>query len=116
GASAPVGFGGAGGAGVPSLAIANFTWDWIYSVYPAFDRIAPGVRAVIHTAYAQATRALRLPLHGGFAAMAAVTIDIPFIARRSTRDRAETRRAVGVNGGGRPVLLPSVGASAPALP
>ena len=30
-------------AGVPSLAIANFTWDWIYSIYSAFDRIAPDV-------------------------------------------------------------------------
>ena len=39
------------------------------------------------------TRALRLPLHDGFAPMAAVTIDIPLIARVSTRDRAETRRA-----------------------
>src|SRR5262249_47060685 len=112
----PLAFAAAARAGVPSLAIANFTWDWIYSVYPAFDRIAPGVRAVIYTAYAQATRALRLALQGGFAAMAAVTIDIPFIARRSTRDRAETRRAVGVNGDGRPVVLPSFGAYGTALP
>ena len=42
-----------------------------------------------------ATHALRLPLHGGFEPMAAVTRDIPFIARRSSRDPADTRRALG---------------------
>jgi len=111
----PLAFAAAARAGVPSLAIANFTWDWIYGAYPAFDRIAPDVRATIRTAYAQATRALRLPLHGGFDAMAAVTIDIPFIARRSTRDRADTRRAVGATGE-RPAVLPSFGAYGAALP
>src|SRR6185295_11235602 len=80
----PLAFAAAARAGIPSIAIANFTWDWIYSVYGAFDRIAPGAIATIRAAYAQATRALRLPLHGGFEAMAAVTSDIPFIARRST--------------------------------
>jgi len=111
----PLAFAAAARAGIPSIAIANFTWDWIYSVYGAFDRIAPGAIATIRAAYAQATRALRLPLHGGFEAMAAVTSDIPFIARRSTRDRDETRRAVGV-GGERPVVLPSFGAHGAALP
>jgi len=111
----PLAFAAAARAGIPSIAIANFTWDWIYSIYPAFDRLAPDVSAIIRGAYAQATRALRLPLHGGFDAMAAVTIDIPFIARRSTRDRAETRRAVGVDDH-RPVVLPSFGAYGVPLP
>ena len=30
-------------AGVPCVAIGNFTWDWIYEAYPAFDRLAPDV-------------------------------------------------------------------------
>jgi len=34
-------------------------------------------------------------MHGGFASMSRV-VDIPMIARRSTRGRAETRRAAGV--------------------
>src|SRR5262245_44141937 len=112
----PLAFAAAARAGIRSLAIANFTWDWIYSAYPAFNRIAPGVAATICSAYAQATGALRLPLHGGFDAMAAVTIDIPFIARRSTRDRAETRRAAGIVDDDRPVVLPSFGAYGTALP
>ena len=102
-------------AGVPSVAIANFTWDWIYSIYPAFDRVAPDVIPAIRRAYATATRALRLPLHGGFEPMAAVTRDIPFIARRSTRDPADTRRMLGLSGD-RPVVLPSFGGYGADLP
>ncbi len=37
----PLAFAAAVRAGVPSVAVGNFTWDWIYSVYPAFDRLAP---------------------------------------------------------------------------
>jgi hypothetical protein len=111
----PLAFAAASRAGMPSVAVGNFTWDWIYEEYPAFDRIAPAAVPTIRAAYAQATRALRLPLHGGFGPMARVTIDIPFIARRSTRDRAETRRAVGV-GDDRPVVLPSFGAYGTHLP
>ena len=102
-------------AGVPCLAIANFTWDWIYGIYPAFDRIAPEVIPAIRRAYAATTRALRLPLHGGFEPMTAVTRDIPFIARRSTRDPAETRRRLELTGD-RPVVLTSFGGYGADLP
>jgi UDP:flavonoid glycosyltransferase YjiC (YdhE family) len=102
-------------AGVPGLAIANFTWDWIYGIYPAFDRIAPDVITTIRHAYASTTRALRLPLHGGFEPMTAVVRDIPFIARRSTRDPVDTRRQLGI-GGDRPIVLTSFGAYGADLP
>jgi len=102
-------------AGVPSIALANFTWDWIYSIYSSFDRLAPDVVPAIRRAYAAATLALRLPLHGGFEPMSAVTRDIPFIARRSTRDPADTRRLLGLTGD-RPIVLPSFGGYAVDLP
>jgi L-arabinokinase len=111
----PLAFAAAARAGVPSLAIGNFTWDWIYSIYPAFDRLAPDAIPAIRRAYATATRALRLPLHGGFEPMAAVTRDIPFIARRSTRDAADTRRLLGLSGD-RPIVLPSFGGYGADLP
>ena len=111
----PLACAAAAAAGVPSLAIGNFTWDWIYSVYPAFDRLAPEVIPAIRRAYATATRALRLPLNGGFEPMAAVTRDIPFIARRSTRDPADTRRRLGLTGD-RPIVLPSFGGYGADLP
>jgi hypothetical protein len=111
----PLAFAAAQHAGIPSLAIANFTWDWIYSSYPAFDRLAPAVIPAIRRAYASATRALRLPLHGGFESMAAVTRDIPFIARQSSRDAGETRRLLGC-APDRPMILPSFGGYGADLP
>ena len=111
----PLAFAAADRAGVRSVALGNFTWDWIYSIYPAFDRLAPGVIALIRSAYAHASSALRLPLHCGFEPMAAVTTDIPFIARKSTRDPAEVRRALGVSGT-RPVVLASFSAYGADLP
>jgi L-arabinokinase len=102
-------------AGIPSIVVGNFTWDWIYAHYPRFERIAPGVTRTIARAYATADLALRLPVHGGFDSMAAVTADIPFIARRSARDPADTRRRLGVDGGG-PIVLASFGGYGLELP
>jgi hypothetical protein len=102
-------------AGIPSVAIANFTWDWIYAYYPRFERIAPGVIDTIAGGYAHATKALRLPIHGGFGSMSAVTSDIPFIARRSACDPAATRRLLGIDGH-RPIALSSFGGHGLDLP
>ncbi len=102
-------------ADLPSVALGNFTWDWIYSIYPAFDRIAPEVIPTIRRAYASTTLALRLPLHGGFEPMAGVTRDIAFIARTSTRDPGDTRRQLGI-AGERPVVLASFGGYGVDLP
>jgi UDP:flavonoid glycosyltransferase YjiC (YdhE family) len=102
-------------AGVPSVALGNFTWDWIYGVYGAFDRVAPDVIPAIRHAYATTTLALRLPLHGGFEPMSGVIRDIPFIARRSTRDPADTRRRLGLTGD-RPIVLSSFGGYGADLP
>ena len=111
----PLAFEAGARAGVPSIALGNFTWDWIYRAYPSFDRIAPGTIDVISRAYAKATHALRLPLHGGFESMHAVTEDIPFIARQSRIGRSEARRKLGV-ADGRPVVLPSFGGHGLDLP
>ncbi len=101
----PLAFAAAARAGLPSVALGNFTWDWIYESHPAFASDAPDVVPTVRRAYAQASLALRLPMHGGFGAMPHVR-DIPFIARRSPRDRAEVRRALDL-GDDRPVVLAS---------
>ncbi len=111
----PLGIAAAHQAGIPSVAVANFTWDWIYRYYQRFERMAPGVVETIAAAYAQADMALRLPIHGGFDSMSAITRDIPFIARRSVHDPAETRRLLGVDGGG-PIVLSSFGGYGIELP
>jgi L-arabinokinase len=111
----PLAFAAAARAGIPSVAVANFTWDWIYEAYERFRREAAWIINTIRTAYALATRALRLPLHGGFGSMMAVTTDIPFIARRSSRDRLETRERLGIAAGAACVLA-SFSAADLALP
>lgn len=111
----PLAFAAAARAAVPSVAIGNFTWDWIYHASPAVERLAPKVVPTIRDAYAQATAALRLPLHGGFDAMAPVTRDIPFIARRSRRERAAVRGILGVPSD-RPAVLVSFGGYGADLP
>jgi L-arabinokinase len=111
----PLAFAAAARAGVPSIAIGNFTWDWIYAAYPEFEAAAAGVLGVIRDAYRAATRALRLPMHGGFEAMAGVTSDIPFIARQSDRDPSDTRGRLGITGD-KPFVLASFGGYSLKLP
>jgi len=111
----PLAIAAAARAGIRSVLVSNFTWDWIYQAYPTFERLAPGVVARIADAYARATLALRLPLHGGFASTQAVTRDIPFIARRSRRPREEIRQALAIPPR-RPAVLVSFGAYGADLP
>jgi L-arabinokinase len=110
----PLAFAAADRAGVPSVACANFTWDWIYAFYPQFAHAAPGVVEAIGHAYAKTTRALRLPFHGGFATMPAIE-DIPLIARRSRLGRIGARQVLGLDPQ-RPVVLASFGGYGAVLP
>ncbi len=88
----PLAFAVAHAAGLPSAAIGNFTWDWIYADYPRV-RLAPSLLPAIRGAYAKATFALRLPMHGGFESFSNVT-DIPFIARHASKSREEVSKAL----------------------
>jgi L-arabinokinase len=96
----PLGLAAAHRAGVPGVGLSNFTWDWIYSAYPGTGSIV----SAIGQAYAKADVALRLPMHGGFATFPRV-IDLPFVARRSTRDPQETRGRLGLPRDERLVLV-----------
>ena len=88
----PLAFAVAASAGLPSIAIGNFTWDWIYSDYPRI-RLAPSLLPTIQGAYAKATMALKLPMSEGFSEMPKVK-DIPFIARHATKSRKEVCSAL----------------------
>jgi L-arabinokinase len=83
----PLAFAVGASAGIPSVALGNFTWDWIYADYPRV-RLAPSLLPAIRGAYAKASMALRLPLSGGFETIANVK-DIPFIARHAGKTREE---------------------------
>jgi UDP-N-acetylglucosamine:LPS N-acetylglucosamine transferase len=97
------------------VAIANFTWDWIYARYPECEAIAPGTIETIAASYALAGTTLRLPFHGGFDTMRTTVRDIPLIARRSARSRAEVRRLLGLPAAG-VVVIVSFGAYGVEMP
>lgn len=94
-------------AGVPSVVIANFTWDWIYEGYAEHLSGAPGLVPTIKHAYAKAAAAWRLPLHGGFDAFSTV-VDMPFVARQSRHDERAVRAAFKLPTD-RPLVLSSFG-------
>jgi hypothetical protein len=103
----PLGCAAAAAAGVPSVVITNFTWDWIYEGYEAQLAGAPQLLPAIRTAYRQAEAAWRLPMHGGFATFDAI-VDVPFIARHARHGRDEVRRTLGLPLD-RPLVLSSFG-------
>ena len=86
----PLAFAVGAAAGIPSIGLGNFTWDWIYADYPRV-RLAPSLLPAIRGAYAKASMALRLPMSGGFENVSNVK-DIPFIARHATKTREEVAK------------------------
>jgi L-arabinokinase len=106
----PLGVAAADAAGLPSILIGNFTWDWIYRGYP--EESPYELTRVLRDTYAKATRALRLPISAGFEGLESVSRDIPFVARRSRREPPDTRRALGLPPVGpphKPLVLMSFG-------
>lgn len=94
-------------AGIRSIVVSNFTWDWIYEAYEAELPGAPELLPTIQAAYGDAEAAWRLPIHGGFETFRAVT-DVPFVARHSTHAAAVTRERLGLPRDGK-LVLPSFG-------
>ncbi|MDP1570300.1 MAG: hypothetical protein Q8L86_09870 [Vicinamibacterales bacterium] len=86
-------------AGLPAVALGNFSWDWAYAAYDG----AADVAEAVADAYRPTALALRLPMQGGFEAFSRVE-DVPFIARRSARAAVETRAALGLSRDERVVL------------
>jgi L-arabinokinase len=105
--AAPLGCEAAARAGIPSVVVSNFTWDWIYAAYAEHLHLAPDVIPTIQRAYRQASAGWRLPLHGGFETFESIT-DIPFVARHARHGRDETRRRLGLPLE-RKLLLPTFG-------
>jgi L-arabinokinase len=110
----PLAFAAARCARVPSIAVANFTWDWIYAAYPGFTTEAPSVLTTIRRAYSETDLALRLPFAGGFETMPTIR-DVPLVARHSRRSRADNRRVLNLDNE-RPVVLGSFGGHGAVLP
>ena len=112
----PLAFRAAHLAGVPAVALGNFTWDWIYAGYPEALASAPDLVPAIRRAYGHASLALRLPMHGGFDAWCSPIVDLPFVARHSAREPGEVRARIGVPEGRRLALASFGGLGISGLP
>jgi L-arabinokinase len=102
----PLAFAVGASAGIPSIGLGNFTWDWIYGDYPRV-RLAPSLLPAIRGAYAKASMALRLPMSGGFESFSNVR-DIPFVARHASRSREEVCKLLKLPSD-KPIVLASFG-------
>jgi len=102
----PLAFAVSAAAGIPSVGLGNFTWDWIYADYPRV-RLAPSLLPTIRGAYAKASMALRLPMSAGFESFSNVK-DIPFVARHATRTREEVCKLLKLPAD-KPIVLMSFG-------
>jgi L-arabinokinase len=102
----PLAFAAAAEAGIPSVGIANFSWDWIYrsmsARHPSLLEAADAAR----DAYRRSDLLLRLPFAGDLGAFPRIE-DLPLIARRPRVEPAEARRRLGLDG--RPAVLLSFG-------
>jgi hypothetical protein len=112
----PLAFRAAYLAGLPAVAIGNFTWDWIYAAYRDALAGSPHLVPAIRRAYGNASLALRLPMWGGFEQWNSPIIDIPFVARHSARSKDDVKRQLGLPAGSRMVLASFGGLGIAGLP
>jgi hypothetical protein len=91
----PLAFAAAHRAGVPSLAVGNFCWDWIFGCWARREPRWREATARYRQAAGLAEAALRAPLHGDFSAFRAVR-PVGHVVNRSRRTRRACRAALGV--------------------
>jgi len=102
----PLAFQAASEAGVASIALANFSWDWVYRHLARRQASLADAAGWAATAYERAGLLLRLPFAGDLSAFPKV-VDIPLVARRPRVPRAVARKLLGL--GDRPMALLSFG-------
>lgn len=102
----PLAFAAAAEAGVPSVALANFSWDWIYRHLAAREPALAEAAAHSAACYSRCGLLLRLPFAGDLSAFP-TTEDIALVARRPRVSRFDARRRLGLPSG--PLVLLSFG-------
>jgi len=102
----PLGFAAAAEAGVPALALGNFSWDWIFRHLSRYDRVLEEAAEWAARAYAGVDLLMRLPFHGDLGVFPRIE-DVPLVARRPGVSREEARRRLEIPA--RPAVLLSFG-------
>ena len=110
----PLAFATAKRLAVPSIALGNFTWDWIYETHPGFLAAGSHIVELIRQCYRSVDLALELPFAGGFEIFKQVE-KLPLVARHASHAPAETRAHFGLPATGRVALLSFGGYGLPAL-
>lgn len=90
----PLAFQVAHEAGIPSIALANFSWDWIYSHMAPRHALRESATRCAEI-YARTGLLLKLPFAGDMRAFRSVE-DIPLVARRPGVAKAEARQRLGL--------------------
>jgi L-arabinokinase len=91
----PLAFAAAERAQRPALAIANFSWDWIFADFAEADPRWKPLASRYREAYGRAETLFRLPLHGDLSAFREI-VDVPLLVNRSSRSREACRAALGL--------------------
>jgi len=102
----PLAFAAAAESRVPSLALTNFSWDWIYRHLARRHEALVASAELAARAYAHTGLLLELPFAGDLSAFPRRE-RIPLLARRPRVQRAEARRRLGLDA--RPAVLVSFG-------
>lgn len=89
---------------VPSLALANFAWDWIYEGYAAAEEGFRDVIPPLREAYGLSTLLLKLPMSPEMEAFPRQR-PIPLLVRTTEEPRSSLRERLGVAESERAVLL-----------
>ena len=84
----------AGRAGIPGIAISNFSWDWIYSAYENQHPRWAAVSRTFAEGYAWADLLLRLPFHADMGVFRRLE-DVPLLASPGQARRADIARITG---------------------
>jgi len=95
-------------AGIPSVAIGNFDWEWIYRGLAAGqpEHASDLLELAEHCAsdYRRATLMLRLPMASPCSAFPNRE-DVPLVARHARRPKAQTRKRLGIGADKKIALL-----------
>jgi hypothetical protein len=93
-------------AGLPSIALGNFSWDWIYAHLGRSEPRLQEAATFCREAYGRVDLLLRLPFAGDLSAFSRLE-DVPLVARRPRVRRTAARRRLGLNDS--PAVLLSFG-------
>lgn len=90
--------------GVPSLALGNFAWDWIYEGYASGEKGFLEIIPALREAYGLSTLLLKLPMSPSMDAFPRQR-PVPLLVRTTDEPRGRLRGRLGLTGGERTVLL-----------